>query len=507
MTPNGAERVRAARFAAPQADADADTATAEGRASAPTVPRRYRCICGRPVFFRNSQCLACGSALGFDSTRLVLVSIVEVDAQGDTQPLWWRRAGAATDSLRFSRCANLSAACACNWLVDEHDAHAGRGGLCPCCRLTRTLPDLALPDNGRRWLLIEQAKRQLVSGLLALRLPLASKTHDDAEHGLAFDLLQSAPGAAPVRTGHEDGVITLDVEEADDVTREQRRSALREPYRTLLGHLRHESGHYYWQRLVADGSWLQVFRRCFGDERADYAAAMQRHYEQGAPPQWADVHVSAYASSHPWEDWAETWAHYLHMVDTLGTAHSFGFDGTHVELGFERYHAAGLGAPVDARSEGFVAMLNRWMELNGVLNELSRAMGLHDFYPFVLSEAVVRKLWLVHRIVADAAVSGAQILPQPLPQPSRVPHRVAAATLPASSGGPSMTPQAVNDAKLRTATAHVPPPTPDVVPPPPDRWPPAPPDLVPPPDVQEPPTPGNGRPVDEPGRPPRPPLV
>ena len=399
--------VRAALLGMPPTAAEASPA--EREAEARSVSRNYSCVCGLPVFFRNSRCLGCGGALGFDVTRLALLPIVAVDDQG----LWWRRAGSAADSPRLRRCANLNSACACNWLIDEGDTHADPGGLCRCCRLTRTLPNLALPGNEQRWLLIELAKRQLVSTLLGLGLPVASKTHDDPERGLAFDLLQSAPGMARVTTGHADGVITLDVEEADDATREQRRNTLHEPYRTLLGHLRHESGHYYWQRLVADGSALDAFRRCFGDERADYAAAMQRHYAEGAPAQWADAFISAYASSHPWEDWAETWAHYLHMVDTLGTAQGFGLDGTHVELGFERYRAAQLGSPVDAHSRRFVAMLNSWMELNGVLNELARAMGHHDFYPFVLSDVVAGKLLFVHRVVADPACT--QILPQPLP--------------------------------------------------------------------------------------------
>jgi hypothetical protein len=255
-----------------------------------------------------------------------------------------------------------------------------------------------------------------VSSLIALRLPVASRVSEDPARGLAFDLLRAPPGGPPVTTGHADGIITLDVEEADDSRREGRKAALDEPYRTLLGHLRHEVGHYYWQRLVDGTPWLEPFRALFGDERADYAAALQRHYEQGPPVEWPLSHVSAYASAHPWEDWAETWAHYLHMLDTLDTAASFGLDAAQVELGYEPFtspvlassEAGGPGtpSPVAAEADGhadtdFLEFVNAWMKLTGVLNELSRSMGLPDFYPFVLSVAAVRKLHLVHQVVSE----------------------------------------------------------------------------------------------------------
>ncbi|MBL8286472.1 MAG: putative zinc-binding metallopeptidase [Rubrivivax sp.] len=225
---------------------------------------------------------------------------------------------------------------------------------------------------------------------------------DAADRGLAFDLLQSLPNAAPVTTGHADGAVTLDVEEADDATREARRARLHEPYRTVLGHLRHEVGHYYWQRLVEGSAWQAPFRALFGDERADYGAALARHYDAGPAADWAASHVSAYAASHPWEDWAETWAHYLHIVDALDTARSFGLDGEQLQLGFEPYDAAALGA-TDAAGASFVELLNGWMELAGVLNELARSMGQPDFYPFVLSAPAVRKLQFVHRVVQAAS--------------------------------------------------------------------------------------------------------
>lgn len=367
----------------------------------PLTPRAFSCRCGRPVFFPNSHCLACGTPLGYAPERRALLPLEPVpQAHG-----LWREAGAARGGLRWWRCTNLDSAAACNWLVAEGDG--GGAGLCRCCRLTRTLPDLSGPGNAEGWRRFEGAKRRLVSSLIGLALPLRSKAEDP--RGLAFDLLCAPPGAPPVVTGHADGVITIDVAEADDAEREARRGALAELYRTLLGHLRHETGHYYWQRLVERSGWLAPWRALFGDERQDYAASLERHYREGAPADWRARFVSAYAASHPWEDWAETWAHYLHWVDTLDTARSFGLDGERVELHYERFGpevlegAGGPGTAVPAEEgERFLRLLNGWMELTGVLNELSRSMGRADFYPFVLPAPAVRKLFFVHRVVGAA---------------------------------------------------------------------------------------------------------
>lgn len=382
-------------------------ASARPRPAAPHTPRAFSCRCGRPIFFRNSRCLACGTALGYDPTRGRLLPIEPVEQPGPGG--WWRLAqpGRAA-TLRWRRCSNLDTAAACNWLVATGDRQLRDhpdAPLCRCCRLTRTLPDLSQPGSAELWGRIALAQRRLVSTLAGLGLPVKSRK-EDARLGLAFDLLRTPPGGPPVTTGHADGLITLDVEEADDSTRERRRHDLHEPYRTLLGHLRHECGHYYWWRLVDGGEWLEPFRAEFGDERADYAAALQRHYAEGAPADWNDRHVSAYASSHPWEDWAETWAHYLHLVDTLDTARSFGLDGARVELDYERFALERVAGPGDPQAAAFLGLVHGWMELTGVLNEMSRAMGQSDFYPFVLSEPALRKLYLVHRVVGACAPAG-----------------------------------------------------------------------------------------------------
>lgn len=372
---------------------------------APAAPRSYRCRCGRPVFFRNSACTACGAPLGYEATRGRVFALEP--AEGDAAGLW--RLDGEPGGVLYARCANYDSPAGCNWLV-ERDGREPPRLLCRACRLNRTIPDLSQPDNAALWRQVEIARRRLVSQLVALGLPVASAVPvqaEDPQRGLMFDVLRAAPGAPPVLTGHAGGLITLNLDEADDAVRERTRAAMREPYRTLLGHFRHEVGHYYWDRLVAGTAWHADFRALFGDERADYAAALQRHYAQGPTPDWALRHVSSYASTHPWEDWAETWAHYLHMVDTLDTALSFGLDAGDVDFAIEPYGDDALWRPGDAGAEDFLGFVNAWVELTGALNELSRSMGQPDFYPFVLPRAVVGKLQFVHAVVAGARAGSA----------------------------------------------------------------------------------------------------
>jgi len=229
-----------------------------------------------------------------------------------------------------------------------------------------------------------------------------SKVEEDPERGLMFDFLRSPPIGPRVMTGHASGLVTINVEEADDAKREQIRHQMREPYRTMLGHFRHEVGHYYWERLVWDSRWLEPFRQLFGDERASYAQALKRNYEQGPPPNWANSYISSYATMHPWEDWAETWAHYLHVVDSLGTALGFGLDAENLEGDVQPFTRDALYAPDNPNAELFLSLLNGWLEIMMVLNEMARSMGQPDFYPFVMSKPVVAKLQFVQMVVFDA---------------------------------------------------------------------------------------------------------
>ena len=265
------------------------------------------------------------------------------------------------------------------------------------------IPDLGIEENATHWGRIETAKRRVLSVLVALRLPVRSRVAEDPERGLAFDFLAQTPGGPPVVTGHADGVITLNVAEADDATREKIRADMHEPYRTLVGHFRHELGHYYWYRLVAgSGELMEGFRELFGDEREDYAAALARHYAEGPKPDWQATYVTSYASVHPWEDWAETWAHYLHMIDTAGTAASFGLKKSALGLVLDRFNPAMLYRPDDPGAGQFLSLLNSWVELTALMNELSRSMGVHDLYPFALPKAAVAKLHFIHTVAAGA---------------------------------------------------------------------------------------------------------
>ena len=370
----------------------------------PLVHRIGHCHCGYPIFFRNYLCLHCGRALGYDPDKATILSLEPVDGEVDS----WRVAGASDGAEAYRRCANFDLAPQCNWLLTAADSENYE--LCRCCRLNRMVPDQSIAANAALWHKVERAKRRLVSSLIALGLPVASRIGEDPQHGLAFDLLVDIE-PLPVTTGHQEGIITVSVNEADDVAREAIRSALHEPYRTVLGHVRHESGHYYWSRLLEDSLWLEPFRALFGDERQDYAAALQRHYANGPDPAWADTCVSAYASAHPWEDWAETWAHYLHMVDTLDTAIGSGMDSEHVDLLKDPFDKDVLYRFDDEKDEEgevddeFLAFFNAWAGLTSVLNEFSLGMGLPDFYPFVLSNPAITKLHFVHRFIRAFGLS------------------------------------------------------------------------------------------------------
>ncbi|MET0210313.1 MAG: putative zinc-binding metallopeptidase [Burkholderiaceae bacterium] len=379
--------------------------------SAAALPysRAYRCQCGRPVFFRNTQCVNCGSQLGFDPVSLAVVAL-----RPAASPELWAIAGADRGDL-YRFCSNRQSASACNWLIAPPFVASTRigDGLCVSCALTRRMFDVSRRAHQARWRALETAKRRLVAQLLALRLPLGP--HVPGGPGIAFDLLEPAPNA-PVLTGHHGGVVTINAMEADDAYREATRAAMNEPYRTLLGHFRHEVGHYYWDRLVRDDPVrLAQFRALFGDERSDYAKALQRHYQEGPPVRWQDGFLTSYASTHPWEDWAETWAHYLHITDTLDTATSFGIDVTRAELEFEPLDQKYLWNAGMPQATSFLDLLNRWVQLTQVMNELTRSMGQADVYPFVLPYRAVSKLHFIHEIVQGHAD------PAPLSPPARRP--------------------------------------------------------------------------------------
>lgn len=340
--------------------------------------------------FLDTACASCAAPLGYLPDAFTLVALEPGPEPGTARSTGHDRV--------YRYCDNRSTPAACNWMKDAVDPSS----LCVACRLNRTIPDLDDADNARYWAAIEAAKHRLVAQLLDLGLPVKSGVEEDTERGLMFDFLRSRPGKPAVMTGHANGLITLNIEEADDVRREKIKHDLHEPYRTLLGHFRHEVGHYYWDLLVRDSEWLQPFRRVFGDERADYAESLKRHYKDGPRADWNGSYISAYATMHPWEDWAESWAHYLHLVDSLGTAIGFGLDASNLERKLEPFTSEDLFAPEHPQAPRFLSLLNAWGEMILVLNELAHSMGQPDIYPFTLSRPVVAKLQFVQIVVADS---------------------------------------------------------------------------------------------------------
>jgi hypothetical protein len=333
--------------------------------------------CNHTVVFENTICMNCNRQLGYLSAEAQMVS-VEPDGPG------WRLYDAAPERYRFCKNWELRG---CNWLI----ALDSQEDYCEACRHNRTIPAIQDPAALAAWQKIEVAKRRLLYSLIRLGLPHPAMADDDPEP-LIFDFLEP-DRSRPVFTGHDSGVITVSLAEADDATREKTRQEMGEPYRTLLGHFRHEIGHYYWDRLVRDGDELPQFRALFGDEREDYPAALKRHYDTGAPADWQDQFISAYASSHPWEDFAETFAHFLHIIDTLETGRAAG-------LTLRRADGKVSAVPFDPyRFPAMSEILDHWLDLAFALNNIARAMGQADLYPFVISPAVGQKFEFIQRII------------------------------------------------------------------------------------------------------------
>ncbi|MDQ8045723.1 MAG: putative zinc-binding metallopeptidase [Solirubrobacteraceae bacterium] len=348
--------------------------------------RAFRCDhCGQLVFFENSLCLRCESALGFVPSTQEIHALV-----GEREGL--------------RRCANLQLA-ECNWVVEDEGEE-----LCRSCRITAVRPADDDPEGLENYASAEAAKRRIIYQLMDLNLPF-----DGDDQTLVFELKSSTK--APVTTGHADGVITLDLAESDDAQRVARREQLGEAYRTMLGHYRHELGHYYQSILLPTEDEWDRERALFGDERESYQEAMDRHYASGPPADWEDHFVSAYATMHPWEDWAETFAHYLHIRDTLQTAADFGMsvDGPQAAADDRDFKAA---PQPEAGERGFREVLDNWLPLTYALNQVNRSMGLDDLYPFALADEVIAKLAYMHSRI-HALETGAEA-PGPAPVPAGV---------------------------------------------------------------------------------------
>jgi hypothetical protein len=356
----------------------------------------FRCQnCGQVLYFENDFCVKCSHRLGFIPQ---IMNLSALEPEGAAEQGVWR--ALAMDNRFYRYCANAQYG-VCNWMVEDETPEL----YCVACRHNRTVPDTSVAANVVAWRKIEIAKHMLFYTLMKLHLPLDEKD-ENGDFRLRFDFLASpAYREGPrVMTGHDNGLITLAVEEADDAEREKRRTIMHEPYRTLVGHFRHEVGHYYWGVLVSEGGLTEACRAVFGDETADYGAALQAYYANGAPPDWQDNFISAYATSHPWEDFAETWAHYLHIVDTLEMARAFGM--------YVRPRLAEPGEldahvtfdPYLVREPS--PLIETWIPLSNALNSLNRAMGLPDIYPFILSPPVIEKLSAIHDLIHGNTLPG-----------------------------------------------------------------------------------------------------
>ncbi|QIB66101.1 zinc-binding metallopeptidase family protein [Kineobactrum salinum] len=333
--------------------------------------KRQQCACGSQVFFESRECLHCGARLGFDPQGLSMRALRE------------RGEGlfATDDGSEYRLCDNGVNWGVCNWLRPADSDHP----LCFGCQFNRTIPNLSLSDNIHRWRVLEQGKKRLFYTLLSLGLPLVDGWRDP-QNGLLLDFIEDGRSRDEfaetfASTGFLGGIITINILEADEVARTRVREEMNESYRTVLGHLRHESGHYYWARLNADQALRADFATLFGDETMDYGAALQRHYREGPSPQWRNYYISAYASAHPAEDWAETWGHYLHIHDALETAAAYGM------------------TEHDPANMDIAARISLWRSLSVTLNELNRSVGGGDAYPFFINSWVEAKLGFAEKVI------------------------------------------------------------------------------------------------------------
>ncbi len=372
----------------------------------------FRCSCShKPVlFFENSKCMSCGRLTGFSERLKKVVAFDLTDGEG-------RYICDADENRVYRKCKNFQEYGVCNGMLCEEEFKSSELGLCYSCHFNHSIPDLSIPANIGHWRKLETAKRRTIYTLQRLSLPIPDR-RQDPENGLLFHFLadrisddhfrEPIPFQPIIYTGHNAGEITINLSEADDVARHRARLSMNERYRTLLGHFRHEIGHFYWDHLIASNpSKLAIFREAFGDERLDYSKALQAHYDSGANKQWEQHYISAYASAHPWEDWAETWAHYLHMVDTLETAKCFGVymespasdePGTKVDnLNLPQENTISVDGEI-------ATTMSAWIKFTVMFNSLNRSMGLADAYPFVIGKSVRQKLDVVHSIIRNSAI-------------------------------------------------------------------------------------------------------
>ncbi|MGB5444897.1 MAG: putative zinc-binding metallopeptidase [Psychromonas sp.] len=372
--------------------------------------KTFQCNCkDKPIlFFESSHCLACGRTVGLDD-QFKQVEPYEVD---ETSGLFFK---AAQPNIHYQKCDNNARFKICNGMVnlntfvplaDKDEV------LCFACRFNETIPDLTIAEHIPLWKKMETAKRRALYTLKALPVPLRNISQDP-ESGISFDFttdrnvkdhfVSKLKDKETVFTGHNCGHITINLAEANEVARSHTKLAMGERYRTLLGHFRHELGHYYFDQLIANSPEKHALcKQYFGDDELDYQKALDRHYKTGAPEDWRESFISQYATMHPYEDWAETWAHYMHIIDTLETAQNFSISGSALRDAVNTAEVGKLHLPQEyyfSAQTSITHILDTWMDFSVILNSLNRSMGLDDAYPFVLTEAVRTKLSFIHHAV------------------------------------------------------------------------------------------------------------
>jgi hypothetical protein len=338
--------------------------------------------CNNTLYFENTLCLKCNNPVGFDSLSLSMLTMnrnPNNNTLTDTQ-----------NNKSYKYCYNKHEH-TCNWIIPTENY----ANYCVACELNRTIPTLSEAQNRERWHKIELAKHRLIYSLLKLHLPLKRKLNSSVE-GLAFDFTTDTSAIKKVITGHYAGLITLNTNEADEVERAKSKYDLNEKYRTIIGHFRHEIGHYYWDVLIQDNiTLLAEFRLLFGDERMNYSDALQNYYNASNKNK-SNHFISYYASSHPWEDWAESWAHYMHLMDAIETAYFFGLQLDPNAITQRNINTPAMMDPYEV--EDFNDIFNMWIPLSSAVNAMNKSMGHAEFYPFVISKEVVTKLSFIHQL-------------------------------------------------------------------------------------------------------------
>jgi hypothetical protein len=398
--------------------------------------RTYPCLCGNLLFYDNSHCLACNREVGYCPACQNLVALL-TDNNGAIT------CGNPECGAALVKCANYVEHQVCNRCIALPVTEPA--GLCDCCRFNQTIPDLTVPGNLQKWYRLESAKRRLFYDLNLLGLPYGT-TADGIKPELSFDfkadvipkanLWRNLAATERVYTGHANGNITINLREADEVEREKLRVDLGESKRTLIGHFRHEVGHFYWDVLVK-GRREEECIQVFGDHNnPTYSDALERYYKEGPLADWDQSYISAYSTMHPWEDFAETWAVYLSMVGALDTA----------------WHM-GLGSTFDPQTCNLEGMIKRYQQVGVALNEMNRSMGLLDLVPEIIVPPVVVKLQFIHDLVAQGRAENGAIHPE---LPAAAPPVAQPVAEPAQVQAPVVQPQVAVQSQVQSAQPPAP---------------------------------------------------